>query len=127
MDADYSSARLAPVRRPSWFLTIKRRSSDTRPLSYDGSRVTGIVTTAEISAADTTSVAERTAFVALPIAFVSALAAFGLLQEMRQTPALRWSFLITPLALGVWTAWLFLSARRRHRRLVLEIALRKQH
>src|SRR5437870_472588 len=63
----------------------------------------------------------------LPLLFTAGLLAFGLLPPVRQNPRLLWSFLITGALLIVWDIVLLVSARRTHRRLTLEIVLRKQH
>ncbi len=63
----------------------------------------------------------------LPLAFTLGLASFGLLDSVRESPPLLWSFLGAAAVLLAWSAVLFGSALRKGRTLTLEIALRKQH
>src|SRR3989442_4536177 len=63
----------------------------------------------------------------LPLVFTLGLVGFALLDSVRQTPRLQWSFLGAAAALIAWNAVLFLSALRAGRTLTLEIVLRKQH
>jgi hypothetical protein len=63
----------------------------------------------------------------LPLAFVLGLLALGLLPAVRQNAAVLWSFLGAAAALVVWSAVLFVSARRVGRTLTLAIDLRRQH
>lgn len=63
----------------------------------------------------------------MPLAFVAALALFALLPSVRQQPALMHSLLGTAALLAVWGLALLLTAKGRHRLLVLEVVLRKQH
>ena len=64
---------------------------------------------------------------ALPVAFTVSLAAFILLEPVRENRRLWWSFIGAAAALLVWNAVLFASARRVHRSFTLEVSLRAQH
>ena len=63
----------------------------------------------------------------LPVAFTLSLAGLTLLGGVRQNPKVLWAFLGVVVALGVWNAFLLVSARRESRTLVLQVVLRKQH
>lgn len=62
----------------------------------------------------------------LPLALIVALVTFGLLRT-RQDPALLRTFVGAGAALLIWTAALYLAARRANRTLALAIVLRRQH
>jgi hypothetical protein len=62
----------------------------------------------------------------IPLAFTLALAAFVLLPQVRHQPRLMWSFAAAVAPLLLWNAALC-ATRLRHRTLVLEVVLRKQH
>src|SRR5262245_24266133 len=63
----------------------------------------------------------------LPLVFALGLVVLAVYPPVRQTNVLLWSFLGAAAALAVWTAGLFLSARRAGRTFTLTIDLRKQH
>jgi hypothetical protein len=63
----------------------------------------------------------------LPVAFTLSLAGFMWHGEVRQNPKVLWAFLGVVIALSVWNALLFVSARRTRRTLALQVVLRKQH
>jgi hypothetical protein len=63
----------------------------------------------------------------LPLACILGLAAFGVLDSVRQNPILLWSVLGAGLALFVWNAVLCAVALRQGRTLTLQVVLRKQH
>ena len=63
----------------------------------------------------------------LVLVFVLGLAAFGLLDTVRQNPTLRWSCLWAASLLLAWNVVLFASAQPKGRIRTLEVAPRKQH
>lgn len=63
----------------------------------------------------------------LPLVLALTLAAFGLLDAIRQNATLLWSFLGAAATLVAWTVLLFTSAWKNRRLFTLEIVLRKQH
>ena len=63
----------------------------------------------------------------LALAFIAALAAFIALPRIQAIPILAWSFAGAAGVLFAWLGWLWLDAKRRRRRLQLEISLRPQH
>jgi hypothetical protein len=62
-----------------------------------------------------------------PLAFVAALALFGLLPSAQAVPALQASFWGAAAVLGAWAALLWVGSTRGGRSFSLEIVLRKQH
>ena len=64
---------------------------------------------------------------ALPLAFTLVLIALGLLPSIRRNPNLVWSFWGAGAVLLAWNAVTLTTARRRGRRLAVEVVLRKQH
>ena len=73
------------------------------------------------------SPAPGTRALGLPLVFTSGLAAFALLDSVRQNESLLRAFLGAAAVLIVWNAVLLASARRTGRTLTLEIVPRKQH
>jgi hypothetical protein len=65
--------------------------------------------------------------VCLPVLAALALAGFGWLDSIRQSPPLLWSILGAAAALLVWTTLVFEPALRQGRVVTLEVAVRKQH
>ena len=63
----------------------------------------------------------------LPFAFALSLAGIALLRGIRQNPRVLAAFLGAAVVLWVWNALLLVRARRTHRTLTLEVALKKQH
>ena len=64
---------------------------------------------------------------ALPFGVTVTLAAFVVLDRVRASPPLTWSFVGASAVLLVWNAQLLVSGRRQHRTLVLKTVLRPQH
>ena len=63
----------------------------------------------------------------LPFAFTLGLAAFGLLDPVRENPRLLWAFWGAAAILLAWSAILLVEARRAGRTLAVAIEPRKQH
>ena len=63
----------------------------------------------------------------LPASFAVALLVFGLLPAVRQNPALFRAFMGAVALLGIWGAAVYALARRRNRRLGLELVSHKHH
>ena len=64
---------------------------------------------------------------ALPLLFVVALAAFGLMPSALENPGLQWSFFGAAGVLLLWNVLLFSSAWRRRRPLGIHLVVRRPH